>query len=163
MKDLLQSSKTRAILWILGAAIVILLVFGAGVLVGYHGAFYVGRFGENYYHNFFGEFPPGRMANGHGVAGEVIDMASSTLSVRDADGDESSVLIVPATVIREANRTIALSDVRVGNGVVVIGAPNENGQIEAQLVRVFASSSSLPVPPPPQSPDGQPQSQLQLN
>ncbi len=158
----MQSSKTRTILWILGAAIVVLLVFGAGVLVGYHGAFYVGRFGENYYRNFFGEFPPGRMANGHGVAGEVIDVASSSLSVRDADGDESSVAIEPATVIREADRTIMLSDVQVGNGVVVIGAPNENGQIEAQFVRIFASSSSLPVPPLSQSPDGQPQPQLQL-
>ncbi|MGC9599228.1 MAG: hypothetical protein ABSE18_02470 [Minisyncoccia bacterium] len=160
MKDLLQSSKTRTILWILGAAIVVLLVFGAGVLVGYHGAFYVGRFGENYYRNFFGEFPPGRMVNGHGVAGEVIDVASSTLSVRDADGDESSVVIMPATVIRESDQTVALSDVRVGNGVVVIGAPNENGQIEAQFVRIFASSSSLPVPPSSPSPDGQPQPQL---
>lgn len=154
MKETLQSSKVRAILWIVGAIVAFLLVFGLGAVVGYHEASFAGRFGENYYQNFFGGFPAGRMANTHGAAGEVIDVSSSSISVRDADGDEESVLVASDTVIREMNNTITVSEVQVGNGVTVIGTPNANGQIEARFVRVFDTSSSLPTPPSPMPPGG---------
>jgi len=35
MKNILQSKGVYAVLWILGALVVLLLVFGAGVAVGY--------------------------------------------------------------------------------------------------------------------------------
>ncbi len=148
MKETLQSSKVRAILWIVGAVVAFLFVFGLGALAGYHEASFAGRFGDNYFRNFFGGFPAGHMANMHGAAGEVIDVSSSSFSVRDADGDEESVLVAPDAIIREMNNTLTMSEVRVGNGVTVIGTPDANGQIEARFVRVFDSSSSLPAPTP---------------
>lgn len=153
MKDLLQSSKIRKVLWWLGAVIAALLVFWLGTAVGYRAAFFDSRFGENYYRNFYGDDfngggmigGPGPMARGsfdmHGVAGEVIDVATDTISVKDPGGNELSVVVPTSTVIREGNNTIAIGAIKIGNGVAVIGAPNDAGQIQARFIRVF------PVPP----------------
>jgi hypothetical protein len=148
MKELLHSSKIRAILWILGGIIILFIVFGVGAMVGHRQAAFLGRFGDNYYRNFYGG-PIGHPSfNMHGVAGEVIDISSSSLSVKDFDGDEHSVAIFPDTAIREDNRMITMGDVRAGDMITVIGSPNGAGQIEARFVRVFEASSSMPLPPP---------------
>lgn len=153
MKDLLQSSKLRAILWIIGAVIILFLAFGLGIAVGHRQTLFAGRFEENYYRNFYGPPmggpPGGPVFNQHGVAGEVIDLSSSTISVKDFDGDEHSVMVLPDTVIREGNNTVTLGEIRVNDMITVIGAPNASGQIEARFIRVFAaSSSSAPSLPP---------------
>lgn len=152
MKDLLQSSPLKAILWILGAIIVLLLVFGLGVTIGSRRALFAGRFEENYYRNFYGpQGGPGGPPpfNQHGVAGEVIDLSSSTITVKDPDGDERSVVILSNTSIREGDATIMIGAITPGNLITVIGGPNAEGQIEARFIRVFASSSfSAPVLPP---------------
>lgn len=149
MKDLLRSSPLKAILWILGAIIVLLLVFGLGIAIGSHRALFAGRFEENYYRNFYGPQGGPPPFNQHGVAGEVIDLSSSTITVKDTDGDEHSVVILSDTSIREGNATIALGAIVPGNLVTVIGAPNAEGQVEARFIRVFASSSSsAPALPP---------------
>jgi len=149
MKDLLQSSNVKAALWILGAVIVLLLIFSAGITVGRRQAFFGSRFGENYYRDFYGEAPMGmgmgRMPNMHGTVGKVIDVTSSTISVADADGDEHSVAVAPETVIRKNAATIAIGEVKVGDMITVIGGPNESGQIQATFIRVFVGP--LPAPP----------------
>ncbi len=149
MKDLLQSSTIRKVLWCLGAAIAGLLVFRLGAMAGYRAAFFHADFGENYYRNFYGGGPmggPGSMMRGsfnmHGVAGEVIDVATETIAVKDLGGNELSVMVPTGTVIREGNDTIVMSAIKIGNGVAVIGAPNDAGQIRARFIRVFL------VPPP---------------
>ena len=75
--------------------------------------------------------------NTHGVAGEVIDVASSSFSVRDLDNDEHSIAITSDTVIRDMDQTVSVGELVPGNRVVVIGAPNPNGQVEARFIRVF--------------------------
>lgn len=150
MKNLLQSQTVKRTLWIVGGALVLLVVFGLGAAVGYHRALFTSRFGENYYHNFYGApaagGPMGPMSfSTHGVAGVVIDVATSSLAVKDTSGNEQSVAIVPDTVIRQGNDTITLADVMIGGMVTVIGGPNETGQIEARFIRVFPASSSMPV------------------
>jgi hypothetical protein len=152
MKDPLQSPKLRAILVILGAVIVLLVVFALGTAVGYHRALFASRFGENYYNNFYGG-PPGRMSfSMHGVAGEVIDLGSSTISVKDQDGDEQSVEISSTTVIRKEDSTVTLDQVDIGDMITVIGGPNATGQIEARFIRIFPASSSMPGTMPTQMP-----------
>jgi len=147
MKDLLQSKKIKAILLILGAVIVLLVVFALGAAVGYHRALFSTRFGEDYYRNFYGGSAGPMAMSMHGVAGEVIDVATSTISVRDANGNEESVAIIPDTVIREGDTTIMLNAVTVGETLTVIGGPNANGQIEARLIRIFPATSSMPMTP----------------
>jgi len=166
MKDFLQSPKIRPILWGLGALIIFLLVFSLGTAVGYRRGIFASRWGENYYQNFYGGPPGGgvpgaveqSMMNGgpggitarapfnmHGVAGEVLDVSSSTISVKDLLGNEESVAVSADTVIRGMDDMMSMSDVKAGAWITVIGAPNDNGQIGARFIRVFASSSSLPM------------------
>ncbi len=144
MKDALQYPKVRAILIILGAVIIFLIVFGLGMAVGYHSAIFASRFGENYYRNFYGGPMGGMSFSMHGVAGEVIDLTSSTISVKDPAGDEESVAVTSGTVIRDGDETIMIGELVPGNTITVIGAPNASGQIEARFIRVFPTPSAIP-------------------
>lgn len=154
MKDFLQSSKIKATLWIVGGAIILLLVFGLGIAVGYRKAVFASRWGESYYHNFYGGVPSGPMGgpesmmrppvNMHGVAGEVLDVSTSTISVQDPVGNEQSVVVSTSTSIRTPDGANSLADITVGEWITVIGSPNAEGQIDARFIRVFEASSSLP-------------------
>ena len=72
--------------------------------------------------------------------GTVIDVASSSIAVRDGNNDEASVVVSSDTVIRYLGETIGEDGVVVGEGVTVIGQPNESGQIEARFIRGFPPS-----------------------
>lgn len=163
MKNFLQTSKLHAILWILGAVILLLIAFGLGMFVGSRGAAFRAHFDENYFSNFYGAPIPqgfggaagGRAfivqgpPNAHGTIGKVIDKASSTLSVVDADGDEVSVSVPTSTVIQQGGAAITLGAIRLGDMVAVIGAPNGEGQIAARFIRVLrapAPSSTTSTP-----------------
>lgn len=143
MKKLFESKKVRAAVFILGGVAAALLIFSGGVAVGYRRAIFSSDWGRNYERNFFGG-PPGPMGfmltrgpNTHGVAGEVIDVASSSFSVKDPDNDERSIAITSDTVIREMNETVSVGQLQPGSQVIVIGAPNADGQVEARFVRIF--------------------------
>lgn len=149
MKDIITSPKIKATLGVIGALILLLLMFGAGNAIGYRRALFASRWGENYYRNFPGGFmgPMGMGVgpfNMHGVAGEVIDVSSSTISVKDLSGTEQSVALLPDTDVRGPEVRFGSGGITVGSWVTVIGAPNGQGQIQARFIRVFASSSSFP-------------------
>lgn len=132
--------------------IVILFAFGAGVKVGTHKAKYSYRWAESYHKNFAGprggflgdwrRFPAGDFIGGHGAFGEIIELNPSTGSgqagfVIKGRGDIEKVIITAEdTVIKKGRETIEVS-LEVGNNVTIIGSPNEEGQIEAKLIRVF--------------------------
>jgi hypothetical protein len=157
MKDFLSSPKFKKTLWIVGGIAAVFLVFGFGIAVGYHKALFSSSWGQNYYRNFYGGAHGGPMGaldahapwNAHGTEGSVIDVSSSTISLRDGDNNERSVEISSDTVIRKMDTTVSIAAVNVGDMVTVIGEPNGNGQVRAKFVRVFGSSSSMPMPPPP--------------
>lgn len=149
MKNFLQSPKTRAILVIIAGAIVLLVVFAFGASVGYHRGLFASRFGRYYAANFYdGPVGKGTFIS-NGVAGDVIAVSSATIAVEDQDGDEQFVAVSPDTLIREANNTVMMQNMNVGDAVTVIGEPNGEGQIQARFIRVFPVSSSVPFPPPP--------------
>ncbi|MDE2018984.1 MAG: hypothetical protein KGJ13_01405 [Patescibacteria group bacterium] len=151
MKNFLESKNVRAVIFILGGIAAALLVFSAGVAVGERKAIFSAAWGKNYGRFFFTAGPPpgaiGVMVqrgpwNTHGVAGQVIDVSSSSFMVKDPDNDERSIAITSGTVIRDANQVIPLDNIDPGYQVVVIGQPNASGQVEARFVRVFEVSSS---------------------
>jgi len=143
---------TKNTLTVIGIVLGVLVVFSLGAAVGYRRALFASRFGEEYSRNFG---VPGPMGMGvptgpmsfsmHGVAGRVIDVASASLAVDDPQGNEQSVAVVPATVIREDDDTILIDAIEVGDMITAIGGPNQDGQIEARFIRVFPASSSMPV------------------
>jgi uncharacterized membrane protein len=147
MSNFLESKKIRAILWILGGLIVLFVVFGLGIFVGYGRAGFAAGFDRNYYRNFYGTGAPSAGPIGvHGIVGTVIDLGTSTISVTDQESNEQSVAVSSGTVIREQNNDITISGIEVGDQIAVIGEPNNQGQVSARFIRVFPASSSVPMP-----------------
>jgi hypothetical protein len=145
MKDFFQTPKTKTLLWTLCGILALLIIFGLGVVVGYRRAIFASTFGENYYRNFYGSqipVPMGGVAGvgpmmPHGVVGEVIDVGSGTIAVKNDEGDEASIILLPNTSVREMDNDITPRGIVIGDRVAVIGEPNANGQVEARFIRVF--------------------------
>lgn len=132
----------------IAALIILLFVFKVGVFVGYKKAQYSYRWGENYHRNFagpqggfFGDFRRGfgdkDFINSHGTFGLIIKIDGSTLVIKGKDDVEKTVLISDKTEISNHRETVRASELKVDDQVVVIGSPNEQGQIEAKLIRLF--------------------------
>jgi hypothetical protein len=133
----------------------IVLIFGAGIFVGEMKARFSYRWAESYHKNFagpkegfFGDWrvpPPsaGDFIEGHGVFGQIMKIGSSTesgegatLVIKGRDDMEKIVLIKDNTVIKSFRETIKFSDLKVDDYIVIIGEPNDAGQIEAKFIRV---------------------------
>jgi hypothetical protein len=144
----LQSKTFKRALVAIGALIVLLFVFKTGEFVGYRKANFSYRWGENYHRNFAGPrsgflenfgrgFGDKDFINAHGTFGSIIKIDGSTLVVKGRDDVEKTILISDKTTITSRRETIKPSDLKVDDRVVIIGSPNEQGQIEAKLIRVF--------------------------
>jgi hypothetical protein len=154
--------KTRVsrkkILCAIGTVIVALVIFQAGIFVGYHKAAYSYGWGERYYKTFgergergmrggrehsFGIMDAGRMgmslSNSHGTIGKIISVALPTIIIEDQDRIEKTVVLTNDTLLRSFRDEIRATDLKVGDSVVIIGAPNEQAQIEARLIRIMPS------------------------
>jgi hypothetical protein len=150
-----QLKTFRTGLIVIGALIVLLLVFKAGVFVGYKKAQFSYRWGENYHRNFagprggfFGDFRRGfgdsDYINAHGTFGSIIKIDPSigpgqaaTLIVKGSDNTEKTILVSDKTTIASRREAIKINDLKVDDRIVIIGSPNEQGQIEAKFIRVF--------------------------
>jgi hypothetical protein len=151
MSNFLESKKVRAVLWILGGLIILFMAFGWGVSVGYQRAGFAAGFDKNYYRIFFGDprigpAPAPMPAAIHGVVGTVIDLSTSTISVKDQEGNEQSVAVSSGTDIRDGDGDVQITSLAVNDMIAVIGEPNNMGQIDARFIRVLAASSSTPMP-----------------
>lgn len=150
MSNFLESKVVRTILWVLGGLIVLVLVFGLGIAVGYDRAGFASGFDRNYFHIFFGGSPSGAIGllappmpmAIHGVVGTVIDVNTSTISVKDQRNNEHSVAVSLGTDIRSGNMSVGINNVVVGDQIAVIGEPNNEGQIDARFIRIFGTPSS---------------------
>lgn len=131
----------------LAGFVILILVFGAGMKVGTLKARYSYRWAENYSKNFAGprngffsdwrNFPRGEFINAHGIFGSIIKIDGNTIITKGRDDVEKTVLVSENTVIQKGRETVKLSDLKADEGIVIIGSPNDQGQIEAKLIRVF--------------------------
>jgi len=125
---------------------VLVLVFGAGVKIGTLKARYSYHWADNYHRNFAGprggflnnwqRFPAGDFINGHGSFGEIIEMKDNCFVIKDSENVEKIIVTDENTTIIKG-RKIIKDGLKVGDRVVVIGTPNDEGQIKAKLIRVF--------------------------
>jgi hypothetical protein len=146
-----KKSHRDLLKWIIVGIIIFVYsvcVFGTGVFVGGMKARFSYRWAENYHRNFGGpengfmfdmRMSPlnGEFIQGHGVFGEIIQIKDSDIVIKSQDNAEKVVIFNKDTAITVGRRTITKSDLKVGEQVVVIGSPNDKGQIEARLIRVF--------------------------
>jgi len=145
-----NQTKRDILKWILiglGVFIVSALIFKTGMFVGAMKANFSYRWAENYHKNFagpragfFGDWrmPPfSDFIEGHGTVGEIIKIEGNNLIVKGRENIEKIVLVNEKTVIKSGFKDIKISDLKVGDMIVIIGSPNEAGQIDAKLIRVF--------------------------
>ena len=156
-KQVVESKYFKVVAITGGIFLVALFSFALGVKVGFHKAAFSVRFGENYERNFLGgDMRDGRpplpgfarmmgpgpddrgMRNPHGVAGEILSIASDTIVIKNRDNQESSLRIDDKTIINRAKQTLTVSDLATGDEIVVVGKPGDDGVILARLIRVFA-------------------------
>jgi hypothetical protein len=157
LKDLSQSKTLRGIIIGLCIFLAIALIFQAGVFVGYKKAEFSGHFGDNYSRAFGGDRPEiGMMKNfprdiftgGHGAAGKILRISLSSIVVADRDNVEKVIAIDTDTSVKNFRNDIKVADLKIGDFVVVLGSPDEGGQIIAKLIRL------MPEPPMDSNPRG---------
>ncbi|MFA6094448.1 MAG: hypothetical protein WC757_00995 [Candidatus Paceibacterota bacterium] len=150
IKKGVQSKTFKWVLYSIGIFLILVIVFRAGMFVGFYQAKFLGNWNNNYSNNFigpregFGRMGPGgtmdfrddAFFNSHGVVGSVLKTASSSFIIVGNDGVEKKVIVGKETSIRKFRDEIKVSDIIVDDQVVVFGAPNSAGQIEARLIRI---------------------------
>lgn len=159
-----QSGKTRIIIIAaiaLGIIVLMLGSFAGGVKVGIHKAKFSYRWGENYEQNFMGGRPGGDgpggerggmtgmmkdfegrgFRNAHGLAGTIISVAENKIIVKDKDGKENTVAVTDKTLIKSRQDDLRIENLKADNQIVVMGSPDENGVVNAVLIRVFAQNN----------------------
>lgn len=130
-------------------------VFSLGMAIGYRKARFSYAWGENYHRNFggprngfLGDFGRDLMGmdfiGAHGTFGQILEIKDSELVVRGKDNVEKIIVVGEDIEIRRFEDTIKLSDLKVDDPIVIIGEPNDSGQIEAKFIRVMPTPSSMP-------------------
>lgn len=148
IKYIYKSHAFKVILLCICALIVALVIFQAGIFVGFRKASFSYGFGDRY-HQTFGDMHRGMMgfsrddlSSGHGAAGKIIRVTLPTFMIATQDNLEKSVLIDKDTVIRRFRDTISSSEIKTDDIAVVIGAPNAEGQIVAKFIRLMPPPTS---------------------
>lgn len=128
--------------------------FTLGVVVGERKAEFSYAWGANYQLNFAGpsggffhEIVGTDFTDAHGTFGQILQIDGSTLIVRGRDGIEKNIQVSDDTSIRRLNDDVTLADLHANDFVVIIGEPNDSGQIEAKLIRVIPPTPT-PTPAP---------------
>jgi hypothetical protein len=146
INNFLQSKGFKITASIIGCFAVLLLVFGLGMFVGEKKANFSFRWAEQYHRNFAGpaggffqEFtrPGEEFLESNGTIGEIIQISDKQITIKGRNDIERVVNVGDNTTIKYQNQNMAVSNLKTGDNVVIIGNPNGDGQLEAVLIRVM--------------------------
>ncbi len=140
---------------IAGGIIVLIIVFAAGFFAGMEKTRFSYRWGENYLRNFAPErrfFSDRSYINPHGSAGQIIKIDGNNLVVKSLEGVEKNIIIANDTVIMEGRQQIKVTDLKINDNIVAIGSPNDQGQVQAKLIRVMPEMPMMQYPGAPATP-----------
>ena len=151
IKKVFEGKGSFRILCGIGIVIVALLIFSAGIRVGFHKASFGRAWGEHYNENFgLGQRKgSGRMGdirrigmmdyfpNAHGAVGKIIKIELPNVIVQDKDNTEKVITISTDTKIQKGRDAILTADLKIDDFIIVIGTLNDKGFIEAKLLRVL--------------------------
>ena len=147
-KKIFQSKKFKIALLGIACLIVALLIFQAGIFVGYRKASFSYEWGQNYPRIFGGrpggflnEFGDRGYINGHGIVGQIIKIDGSIIVIKGNDNAEKTIIVSDSTAIQSGRQSVKINDLKTDDFIVAIGSPNNSGQIEAKLIRL------MPLPP----------------
>jgi len=151
----INSDVLKWVIIVIIGFVVVALIFSVGMLVGGMKARFSYRWAESYHKNFAGpqegffgdwrQLPPfpGDFIESHGTFGQIIKIEGDTLVIKGRGDVEKVFLVTEKTIIQSGRKDIRISDLKVDDQVVIIGSPNEEGQIEAKLIRVFPPKTSF--------------------
>jgi len=146
INNLFQSKTFKIVVLCIAAFIVLFFVFSLGIFVGTQKANFSFRWAEQYHKNFAGpangffqEFTTNDFLDANGVFGKIIKVSDPTIIIKSRNDVEKIILVNDETAIKKLDRTINTSDLNVDDDIIAIGNPNNNGQIEARLIRVMPS------------------------
>ncbi|MDE1875043.1 MAG: hypothetical protein KGI79_00225 [Patescibacteria group bacterium] len=136
----MNNIKHRKALFIVIAVIAALLVFQAGVFVGYHKALFSYR-GDERYFGMIEKPAPGMAIDdfspSHGAVGKVVSVTLPSFVVESPDNREETVIVDNGTSVRMFRGNASTTDIKPDEFVVVLGEPDQAGDIEARFVRVM--------------------------
>ena len=152
--NFIKSKKVTVLMAVLFGLAILMGTFSMGVAVGYRKAKFSYAWGENYHRNFGAprggflrnfsqDFMGKDFIGAHGTFGQIIEVKDSELAVRGKDGVEQIVKISVDTDIRRFQDSIQTGDLKTDEFIVVIGEPNDQGQIEAKFIRVMPGPSPM--------------------
>lgn len=159
MEKISNSKILLGVLYGIGIMLVLIIVFSVGVKVGVKKA----SFGINWQRNFeknFGMISEkndrekkmflgiGRMEHENfptafGSMGKIINNTLPNLTIADKDGIEKIIVTNEKTIVHKMREEIELTELTTKDYIAVIGSPNDNGQIEAVLIRVVPEPDLL--------------------
>jgi hypothetical protein len=150
-KKLINHDILKKIIIGLIVIVIVMFTFGIGIRVGEKKAGFSYRWAEEYHKNFAGpqggffgdwrSFPRGDFINTHGIFGQIIKIEESTIIIKEGNNVERIVVIKDGTTIERLRETVKISDLKVDDFVVIIGEPNDSGQIEAKFIRLLPPPS----------------------
>lgn len=135
-----------------------LLIFQLGMYVGFRKANFSFGYGDNYHRTFGGPvggfmrgFEGTDFVNGHGTSGTVASVSDDGIVIKGSDGMEKMVAISKKTSIIMGHTPLSATDLHIDDMVTVIGRPQNDGTVNAEIIRVFGPRASPPadnLPPP---------------
>lgn len=144
-----QSKMFKWLVLSVCALIPLAFVFCFGVFIGARKADFSFKWAEAYHRNFGGPregfLNNAMMGNdfieANGIFGQIIKINGQNITIEGNSGVEKIILVEQDTTIVSQKKNLQLQDLKNGDKVIVIGEPNNDGQIEAALIRI--------IPPPP--------------
>jgi hypothetical protein len=149
LKEFFNSKVFKQAMLAAAVLAVLFFIFSAGVFVGLEKAKFSYGWGENYFRNFAGERGPengpfgGRdpfwdknYLNPHGIFGEIIKIDQDSLVISDFHNVEIPVYVQVDTAIRNNQNNLKISDLKIGDKIIIIGSPDDQGGVKAKLIRI---------------------------
>lgn len=149
MNENKNGNKCDILKWVvigLVAFAILAFIFGAGVFIGGMKARFSYRWAENYHNNFGGPkagFFGDWQSESRGNFGQIIKINDSDIIIKGKDNVEKVIVITSQTLIEKGKNEIKKEDLKVDDYIVVIGSPNDQGQIEAKLIRIFNDKNQI--------------------
>ncbi|MEI8249056.1 MAG: hypothetical protein WCG07_00995 [Candidatus Taylorbacteria bacterium] len=139
-------------IYIIASVLIGILIFGAGVFVGYHKARFSNTWDTNYTRgvgmmnrspSLFAPFlNDADDVNPHGTIGTIVSIKLPLIMVKGQSEAEKVIVVGSSTRIRVMHTIGSTDDLKVGEFITSIGNPNDQGQIEASFIRIMPISSS---------------------
>ncbi len=147
-KTILHSKLIQGVIIGIIVIALVLVVFEAGVLVGYRKARFTYGMAERYYKNFEGAnaeaqkgtrnvFEIKDLPGGHGAVGRIISINFPQLVISGPDNVEKVITLSTSTMIIKFRDSASTTDLVADANIAVIGEPDGEGQIWAKLIRIL--------------------------